>query len=668
LSKLNVEGKATIKNRFTFEVEHIDTGKVETYKAEYIVLDKCFSRLVNFDPYFTHIHVGTGTGTLDPTRTSLFNFSGQKSASTVLTERALPTSRWQRQIVLNPEEYVGEELSEVGIAYGTSSTSLCTHALIEDSEGNPISLIKTDTMVVTIYADIFIGLGELTAMYGGKWRWVQPLANNQLLSYLLGSTYPTQQFRVTGLSDFYQGGTANSSHGSSSSITTGDWTKDASNKKVTTPVKRLGTSTGNGAIRGFGLGSSDTSGTFRGQLPIPDVFTGHNIEGEQIGVGDGEQDSFNFAFNPAVDASVTVYIDDVEQETGLTVNELVNYVGTALSGFSVASTGWDCSFSPDGSLLAVAHSGDNYITVFDTETWDTVGSPSVAGRGWGCSFSPDGTLLAVAHSSGNYITVFDTSDWSTVGSPSVAGRSRDCSFSPYGSLLAVAHYEGNRITVFDTSDWSTVGSPSVAGTGRGCSFSPDGSLLAVAHSYGNYITVFDTSNWSTVGSPSVAGTGYGCSFSPDGSLLAVAHYDGNQITVFDTSDWSTVGSPSVAGTGYGCPFSPDGSLLAVAHSSGNQITVFDTSDWSTVGSPSVAGRGHGCSFSPDGSLLAVAHHSGNGITVFDGKYNAGESRNVIFDTPPADSEIITADYSVDFIPKDSDHVLDLQCGIQYGEG
>jgi len=294
-----MEAKATIKNRFTFEVEHIDTGKVETYKAENIVLDQCFTRLVNFQTYFTHIHVGTGTGTLDPTRTALFapiaSAAAKKSAETVLQERALPTSRWQRRVVIDPEELVGEELTEVGIGHSATNTNLCTHALIEDSEGNPISLVKTDIMVVTIYADVFFELGAIDAMYGGKWRWVHPLANNQLLSYLLGSSYVTQQFRVSAAPDFSDG-TAPGSHGQSSNIATGDWTKYAATKKVVTPVRRLGISTGNGEVRCFGLGSSNTSGTFRGQFPITTVFTSHAID-EQVGVGDGAETGFNLSWN-----------------------------------------------------------------------------------------------------------------------------------------------------------------------------------------------------------------------------------------------------------------------------------------------------------------------------------------------------------------------------------
>ena len=33
------------------------------------------------------------------------------------------------------------------------------------------------------------------------------------------------------------------------------------------------------------------------------------------------------------------------------------------------STGNDCAFSPDGSLLAVAHGWSPYITIYDTSTW-----------------------------------------------------------------------------------------------------------------------------------------------------------------------------------------------------------------------------------------------------------------------------------------------------------
>ena len=55
-----------------------------------------------------------------------------------------------------PEEYVGETITEVGISYYSSSNYLHTHALIKDSEGNPLSINKTELDVVVIYATVFI--------------------------------------------------------------------------------------------------------------------------------------------------------------------------------------------------------------------------------------------------------------------------------------------------------------------------------------------------------------------------------------------------------------------------------------------------------------------------------------------------------------------------------
>ena len=236
---MKITGKATIRNRFDIVCRDIKTGEEQKYQAHNIVLDSMFTRLLNFDSFFNYIRVGTGTGTLSPTRTSLFNDSGGKSASTVEAVRALPTSRRMRQIVLQPEEYVGHELTEVGVAYSSDPNSLVTHAFIEDSEGNQISIVKTDTMVVTIYATIFFELGELTSMYGGQWRWVTPLTRNELLNYLMGESYPTQTFRVSSVIDFRTDGTAPGSHGVSSGILPTAWIKDAPTS-APPPRRRLG--------------------------------------------------------------------------------------------------------------------------------------------------------------------------------------------------------------------------------------------------------------------------------------------------------------------------------------------------------------------------------------------------------------------------------------------
>src|SRR5690554_970226 len=113
---MKLEQKVGIRNRFLIVVEDIVTKEKREYTAHNIVLDSMFTRLVNFQSFFNYIHFGTGTGSFDDTtRTSLYTHLGTKSATTEFEIRDLPTSQLRKKIVLNPEEYVGATITEIGI-------------------------------------------------------------------------------------------------------------------------------------------------------------------------------------------------------------------------------------------------------------------------------------------------------------------------------------------------------------------------------------------------------------------------------------------------------------------------------------------------------------------------------------------------------------------------
>ena len=150
---MQVEQKVSIHNRFDVEIN----GEWVGY-GENIVLDQMWTRLCGGLSYFVNIHFGTGAGTPIASRTTLFAHLGTKTAVNDEQVKALPVSRWKRKIVLNPEEYVGQTITEVGIAFGSTASNLVTHAMLKDAEGNPISITKSDTDVVTIYATVFVTL------------------------------------------------------------------------------------------------------------------------------------------------------------------------------------------------------------------------------------------------------------------------------------------------------------------------------------------------------------------------------------------------------------------------------------------------------------------------------------------------------------------------------
>ena len=77
------------------------------------------------------------------------------------------------------------------------------------------------------------------------------------------------------------------------------------------------------------------------------------------------------------------------------------------------------------SLMAVGGALP-YIHIANSAKRRRLPNPSAlpTGTGNGCSFSPDGSLLAVAHAGSPYITIYNTSDWST--RPDIVFAASDC--------------------------------------------------------------------------------------------------------------------------------------------------------------------------------------------------------------------------------------------------
>lgn len=149
--------KVTLKihNYFDAKLENIKTGEVKTFKAYNQVQDNWFSKLRDSENenIASGISVGDGTGTMSLARTTLFH---RISGKTVVEESSevLSHNRFKRvvSVLFTELEAVGN-LTEVGLCSGT--TFIVTHALFTDSEGNPITIPKTNTDRLTITATIF---------------------------------------------------------------------------------------------------------------------------------------------------------------------------------------------------------------------------------------------------------------------------------------------------------------------------------------------------------------------------------------------------------------------------------------------------------------------------------------------------------------------------------
>ncbi|WP_350342339.1 hypothetical protein PRVXT_001567 [Proteinivorax tanatarense] len=296
--------KANIHNRFDIEVRDAKTNKLKIKgQAENIILNRMYSRLVEFESYFDNIVFGRGTGTPEPTRTSLFDRIDRKRATTEEVVRDFPVSSWTKSIRLEADEYVGESITEVGIS--NLNVSVNTHALIKDAEGNLLTINKTDIDIITIYATVFIELDNTNP----EIDFFQRGNNNRLISYLTGDDFSDPRLIIGNIGENTQTGDVGN-YIYSRRLTR---TSDEQNRKVTFST-RLNTDEGNYDIYEVAL-----SDLCRASLINSTKWQPFRLEEQNIGVGDGETTEFDLKRYDIFDVDIRV---DGQKAENITLNNI----------------------------------------------------------------------------------------------------------------------------------------------------------------------------------------------------------------------------------------------------------------------------------------------------------------------------------------------------------
>ena len=310
-----------LHNRFDIQVRDAETGEiVQKAQAENIVLDRMYTRLLAFSSYFDQIVFGTGTGTLAASRKTLFNRVGNKAAVQESIVRSYPTSVWTKKIRLETGEYNGNILTEVGIS--DTTTDINTHALITDSEGNPLSVEKTITRIIDIYATVFV---EVYSVDSGCFFY-----GNGLRDFLTGGTAPSNVISIHDMLSFEAERmptltATRTSNSSEKSITlTGKFTVYQLNRDVK-------------AIDWQG-------GGLRWLLPRSGIYTGTARTNVKLGTGDGTNLIFQLP-NKEV-TNLTVKVDGIVT-TAFTrnINEQIVF-GTAPGNGLLVTADYTTKFIP----------------------------------------------------------------------------------------------------------------------------------------------------------------------------------------------------------------------------------------------------------------------------------------------------------------------------------
>lgn len=284
MNEITAKGMVNLHNRFDIVVKDAETNEiVQKAQAENILLDRIYTRLLNFQTFFVNIVFGEGTGTPTSSRTTLFSRIGYKAAETDQLIRSYPTSVWTRKIRLGTEEYNGKIITEVGISNQT--TDINTHAMITDAEGNPLSVEKASTTIIDIYATVFVDIYDVDS--GLFWY------DNGLRDYLTGTGSAGNTLGISYLNEAVtRAGTIATDASARTTKTSTRFNLDDLNKEVK-------------YIDWTAIG-------LRCVIPRPNVFGGIQKNDVLIGVGDGEKTLFTIP--QTMIKNIDTFVDGVKNE------------------------------------------------------------------------------------------------------------------------------------------------------------------------------------------------------------------------------------------------------------------------------------------------------------------------------------------------------------------
>ena len=355
----------------------------------------------NSHEYTKYIHFGSGTTSPSASNTQLGTLIGSKlSANT-----AVDYSHWkadgyitvQKSCRLEAADHNGTILAEVGFASGTGATTLRTHSLLKDMNGNAITIEKTDAVVIDIYGTFYYYIpwtlddGDIafSGYAGGIQEKLIGLAGIGNITAASGAAAYRSGFTRARYKGWSGGSTTNLLGTSTTNefAAAATLSTNVSNKTMTYSFANIPVGSGNvvGGLNGIMLGEM--------LLKIPCTgFTQSAITKEVVGTGDGSNSDFATDFGFVLNNSTfKAYVNDVEVSATCdymlpppNTNPLyyVKYLPTSVDGWGTngpTEFEWPFYASLPITGFGAFGTGPQIYTSDDGTTWELAASGSSAG-------------------------------------------------------------------------------------------------------------------------------------------------------------------------------------------------------------------------------------------------------------------------------------------------
>lgn len=145
---MEIKQKINLHNKFDIEVKNIKTKEIKRYRGYNSITTSALNALASMKHSFSSLHqyIAFGNGNLQ---------GGYLSSSIVETQLDYNTGIGVKKlkITMMPSQFIGKIISTVGLM---SSSTYFSSSNLKDSEGNIISITKTEVDEITIYATVYI--------------------------------------------------------------------------------------------------------------------------------------------------------------------------------------------------------------------------------------------------------------------------------------------------------------------------------------------------------------------------------------------------------------------------------------------------------------------------------------------------------------------------------
>lgn len=321
---MNIDANIKFKNNY--RLQHIDTitGEIlHDLEFHNVVLDQIIDAV---DPgtwnYDFGIAIGNGSGIPSASDTQLFHEIKKFTAMGKCSKKNNNTLLFSISVTIPALASEVYDISEVGVCF--KNDKLITHALILDSEGNPIIIKKKDTDKIILNCELYVTFESEGIENFSIDDFVLGSGHGTLsLLYIFGAATSLEAQRASTAYWQYSYSVISTNCPSTYQLPGVNWVKDKDAKTITVNFgpSRMPEFSMPTYIKGITFGKLGSI-----KLPNEAIFPRYKVSNITVGIGDGETTKFKCPLNYFIQESETIRVGAEEKirNTDYTIDNEAN--------------------------------------------------------------------------------------------------------------------------------------------------------------------------------------------------------------------------------------------------------------------------------------------------------------------------------------------------------